>query len=127
DLPLIGPLFAATFGKLIKRDRYMHEDEWRGPGNSVRASEKGFGERYATELGESPGGLPISPGKASQVFGEQMYRFQEQIGFPGFIASSFKERLTGSQEFFDQTPQLESAGRIGSIERDIWDRELGGF
>lgn len=49
----------------------------------------------------------------------------EMVGLPGFIESSIKEKLTGTQDWFDQFAQLETSRRMGGSERNYWDRELG--
>lgn len=125
DVPLVGPLLANTIGRLIKPPQLMHTEEWLGPEGSTRADYPRFGTRYATDIGEMPGGAPVSPYSPSQGVGEQIYRMTEMIGLPGFLSSVVKENLTGSQDWFDQKKQLESARRIDSTERWFWDQELG--
>jgi hypothetical protein len=125
DIPLIGPLLANTIGRFIKPPKLMHTEEWKGPEGSTKADYPKFGARYAMELGEMPGGAPISPYDPSQVAGEQIYRMSEMVGLPGFLGSAMKEKLTGSQDWFDQYKQLESARRIDGMERWYWDQELG--
>ena len=126
DIPFIGPVLAGTIGRLIKPPMLMHTEEW--------ASDKGvlgkfprFGTRIATELGEVPGGTPVSPYGAEGVVGEQIYRMTEMIGLPGFSMVSMKEKITGTGDTFDQLEQLESARRMAGFERYYWDLELGGL
>lgn len=126
DIPLIGPLLANTVGRLIKPPKLMHQEEWKR-GNKTLVQGKSFGDRVATELGQGPGGQPISPYDPTQTFGEQVYRMTEMIGLPGFMMTSLKEKLTGRQDFFDQTPQLESSRRMFGAEKGYWDLELGGM
>lgn len=125
DVPLVGPLLANTIGKMIKPPKLMHTDEWMGSGGATKSDYPRFGERIATEMGQVPGGAPISPYSPTQAFGEQTYRMTEMVGLPGFLESTLKEKLTGSQDWFDQYKQLESARRIDSMERWYWDQELG--
>jgi hypothetical protein len=126
DVPLVGPLLAATVGRLIKPERLMHTEEWLTEQGAV-AQPPGFGARVATEIGQKPPGLPVSPYTIPQTVGEQAYRFTEMIGLPGFVMTSVKERLTGTPELFDQVRQLESARRMAGYEREYWDLELGGM
>lgn len=126
DVPFIGPLLSNTLGRLIKPLRVMHTEEWVGK-EGVVAEAPGFGERIATEIGETPGGVPESPYGIKGAVGEQIYRLQEMFGLAGFAQVSLKERLTGSGDWFDQITQLESARRIAGFERFYWDLELGGL
>ncbi len=125
DVPLIGGVLANTLGRLIKPPQLMHTEEWQGPGGSTKADYPRFGGRVATDIGEMPGGAPVSPYDTSQTVGDQIYRLSEMVGLPGFMTSAIKERLTGSQDWFDQYKQLESARRIDGMERWYWDQELG--
>ena len=125
DIPLIGPILANTIGRIIKPPQLMHTEEWMGPGGSTKADYPRFGARTATDIGEVPGGAPVSPYEASQTAGEQIYRLSEMVGLPGFLTSAMKEKLTGSQDWFDQQKQLESSRRINGMERWYWDQELG--
>lgn len=125
DVPFIGPLLANTIGRLIKPPKLMHTEEWLSD-QGVKAKAPGFGARIATELGERPGGVPISPYSAEGAIGEQAYRLTEMIGLPGFAMTSIKSALTGTPDLFDQVEQLESARRAFGIERAYWDMEIGG-
>lgn len=127
DVPLIGPLLSATLGRIVKPVRIMHEEEWMRKGKDdieYKEMPARFGEMVAP--GELERGAPISPFGFKGVVGEQTYRLTEAIGLPGFIMTSIKEKLTGSQDLFDQEQQLQGAGNMYSAERDYWDREVGG-
>ncbi len=127
DVPFIGPLLAATVGRLIKPQVYMHRDELTSE-KGVRLPQPGFGGRVVTELGQTPGGIPISPNDPTQVIGEQIYRIgTEMIGLTGFLTAAVKEKLTGSQDWFDQQAQWATSSRIASYEREYWEKELGGL
>lgn len=126
DVPLIGPLLSQTLGRIIKPPQFMHTDEWGG-GSGPVSSFPGYGTRVATEIGESPGGAPISPYGYQGLIGEQVYRMTEMTGLPGFTFESMKEAITGTGSFFEETPQLESARRAFGFERDYWDLQLGGL
>lgn len=125
DVPLIGPVLANTLGRLIKPPKLMHTPEWINQQGQTLVPAGRKGERVATELGEIPGGQPISPYSIQGTVGEQISNLSEMVGLPGFISSVIKEKITGSQDFFDQKAQLESARRIAGTERNYWERELG--
>jgi len=126
DVPLIGPLLANTVGRLIKPPRLMHTEEWINNQGETVVEPGQFGTRIATEIGELPPGQPVSPYSMTSTIGEQMYRMTEMAGLLGYTAGSVKEILTGSDEFFDQASQLESARRMFGKEREYWDLEIGG-
>lgn len=126
DVPLIGPILAGTIGRLIKPTRLMHTEEWLSDKGTL-AEPPQFGQRIATELGQKPGGVPVSPYDTKSIIGEQLYRMTEMMGLPGFSMVSMKETLTGTADVFDQLKQLESARRIAGFERYYWDLELGGL
>lgn len=128
DIPFIGPLLAATVGRLVKPPRLMHTEEWMRPGEggeeeTLRMPLK-FGEKVLP--GELETGSPVSPYGAKGILGEQAYRLTEMIGLPGFTMTSIKESITGTPDLFDQEMQLESARRMYGAEREYWDLELGG-
>lgn len=125
DFPLISPILAATIGRIIKPPLTMHEEEYMRDGEYMHQP-LGFGERRAFELGELEPGTPISPYGEKGVFGEQIYRLQEMGGLWGYIPGAIKQAITGEEGFFTQEQQLESARRMYGVERNIWDRELGG-
>lgn len=126
DVPFVGPILAGTVGRLIKPERLMHEDEWMSlRGTAVEPPR--FGQRVATEIGQTPGGVPESPYNTTGLVGEQVYRLQEMIGLPGFSMMSIKEWLTGTPDWFDQRERLESSRRMTGFERSYWDLELGGL
>jgi hypothetical protein len=127
DVPLLGPLLANTIGRLIKPPRLMHTSEWQNQQGEVVMEPAAFGQRVMTEAGELPTGMPVSPYAPTSALGEQIYRMTEMAGLLGYTATSIKESLTGSQDFFDQAAQLESARRMFGAEREFYDLELGGM
>jgi hypothetical protein len=130
DIPLIGPALAGTVGKLIKPEVYMHEEEWlreRGGELEYKPLPEKFGQDFAADLGQLREGAPISPYSPTQVISEQIYRLSEMVGLPGFMETAIKEKLTGSQDWFDESRQLESARRMSSIPDAFFEEELGGM
>lgn len=128
-IPFLGPLISSTIGKLIKPQVLMHEEEWMRQGASgeteALAPSLKWGETVSP--GEIPKGAPVSPLRPEGIIGEQLERFKDIVGLPGFTWSAIKEAVTGRPGFFDQEMELESAGRITSVARDFYDRELGGM
>lgn len=138
DVPLIGPILAATIGRLVKPPRLMHTDEWMRakvdvetpgepePESAIEYATTPHRYGYKKAPGELPEGRPISPYSAKGVIGEQAYRMTEMIGLPGFSMGAIKEKLTGEETLFAQERQLESAQRMFGAERAYWDLEIGG-
>jgi len=126
DVPFIGPFLAGTIGRLIKPPVLMHTEEWMGE-KGVLAEPPRFGQRVATEVGETPGGMPETPYGIRGIVGEQIYRLQELGGLYGFSMMTMQEKLKGTPDIFDQFKQLESSRRMYGFERQYWDLELGGM
>jgi hypothetical protein len=126
DIPFIGPAVAATFGKLIKPTRFMHQEEWAGQGGYLHVPNIGTNEPSQALGGIAPGD-PVLPTSGKQAVGELAYRMNELRGLTGFMHGAIKEHLTGSQDYFDKSMRLESAERATGAERAYWDLELGGL
>jgi hypothetical protein len=125
DVPFVGPILSATIGRWIKPELYMNTEEWLS-GKGIKAQPPAFGARIATEMGQQAPGIPVSPYDPTQILGEQIYRVgTEMIGLTGFTTATIKEKITGSQDWFDQQAQLESARRIFGMERKYWEMDLG--
>ncbi len=133
DIPLVGPLIAATFGKIMKPPKLMHTDEWmtgegpfrEGSSPTLRMPPR-EGEEYSLGMGEALPGTPANPYSLTKLLGEQVYREQEKAGLLGFLGGSTKTAITGSEGFADQEEILQSARRMFGVERNYWDRDLGG-
>ncbi len=126
DVPIVGPILAATIGRLVKPPQYMHTSEWLSSsgGGVIRAPGR-LGELPPGE-GELDPGTPVSGSGIQQVAGEQLYRLTELTGLVGFSLSTLKKAVTGEEEFFDQEERLQSARRGYGEERRYWDLSLGG-
>ncbi len=126
NIPIVGPLLSSTIGQIIKPTQYYHTDEFLR-GDSYKQPPLGFGQDRAVGLGEELPGTPIPSHGLKSTIGEQVYRMSELTGLPGFLANTIKQKLTGTQDLFDQEPILASADTIDSPARSYWDLSLGGL
>ena len=134
DVPFISA-FAEQIGKLVKPPKLMHTDEWlfqdernaSGDTGVVLHLPEGRDTAPARELGGLPPALPVSPYSVDQQAGDLIYKLNELRGLTGFVHNAVKGELTGSQNYFSNSEQLESSYRAYGLERNYWDRELGGI
>lgn len=118
NVPFIGPILAATIGKLVKPPVRMHE-EWSGDEynvGSTRLQPKG------------PEALP--PAKPKSEFGlrdtvkREALQLSEMVGLPGFIA-----RTLYGNAYPDQKPgqdvYLQGSRMMESASRRYYEKELG--
>lgn len=128
----LGTIWGMTLGRVFKPPVTMHAEEASEGG--VGGLQAGEAVQYGRDVSQAPeanlGGLgpskTVSPYSASFLGGELAYKATESVGLPGFIFSSIKKRLTGSPDFADQEPVLESAADFGSMRDRFWDLGLGG-
>jgi intein/homing endonuclease len=115
DTPILGPILAATIGRILKPPKFMGRDQW-----------------IPEEPEVGPGGLieeesdPIMRTGIEGTIGEQLYRLTEAMGLPGFALSSLKERLTGKETFFEKD-QWATPSLVSGTEPSWWSLELGGM
>ena len=128
DIPFVGPILAATVGRLVKPAKLMHTEDWMGGegGDSTVRMPLKYQQEDLSAMGEVGPGSPISPYGFKGTVGEQAYRLTEMVGLPGFTMTAIKEAITGTPDVFDQEMQLESARRMYGAERGLWDLDLGG-
>ena len=128
DVAFLGPVLSNTIGRLIKPAQYMHSEEWRrNDGEEVKVEPSSFGRAYATELGETPGGLPVAPSGFTQTINKLFYHLTEQAGLWGYALESGIDELTGTPGIFDQYKVMSSFGEVTSVSRDFYDLGLGGM
>ena len=117
NVPLVGPLLAATIGKLVKPPVLMHEGEWSPDKYTL----------YSPRLEPGPDGLP--PQKAVPEYGagdvarRQAQIAMEFIGLPGFLMQSAQNRATRNSGP-DQV-LLEGSRQMTNVSREYYERELG--
>lgn len=117
DFPVVGPVLAATVGRLIKPPVKMGVNEWM-PERGVGAAPDGYMNLPAEE--------PIERTSLKATIGEQFYRLSEMFGMPGFAMQAITERLTGASLPFSQD-QYATSSLVAGIEPSWWSLELGGL
>lgn len=125
DVPLVGPILAATVGRLIKSPIKMHTDEYKKDGEYLYQP-PGFGKHIATELGEVGPGAPINPYGVRATISNQFNRFSEMTGLWGFFGRSGLKATIGQSSPFAEEQRLQSSRTMFGMTRDVWDRDLGG-
>lgn len=119
NVPLIGPLLAATVGKLVKPPVRMHADQWDGKDYTL----------YSSRL-EPRGPDAIAPPAPKDEFGlgrvldREATIFSEYTGLYGFLARSawnkaFPDQDRGKDVYFQGSRQMESTSRR------YYEKELG--
>ena len=128
DIPFIGPLVAATFGKLVKPRKAVRPEEWNLGGGTYAAEEDlRPEERPAYELGGIGPGAPVSPEDPSQLFNKLTYRRREAIGLIGFAEGAMQKALTGREEVFQNLETMATMGKETGSEYWLWKHmNLGG-
>lgn len=147
EVPLIGPLIAATIGKVVKPPKTMHQEflETGGQEYNDIASQTYPFANPPPMLHEGLGMMKHSKGVRkmggrSSLYGTFQYgktklwahsagedflqNVQNFAGLPGFLGESISERLLDKPTVM---PTLETAGRIASQSRAYFDANLGGM
>lgn len=139
----IGPIVAATIGRVIKPKKLMHREFYEG--DTVQGDSEVSAVRPPSYK-ESRGmmlGKTFSPrstaGKAAfmgtnvysgtKMYGQQIAdrvldNFESALGLLGFAQNTVRNSLVPSNTV---TPTLETAGRIASQSRSYYDMNLGGL
>lgn len=144
EIPLIGPLIAGTFGRIMKPPKTMHQEFLEGSNDQLARDTYPFANPPPT-VAEGLGmmhhnwGLRTMRGRStlfgtfqykdptpwSSAFAEEtLYNIQNFAGLKGFLAGSISERIFNRPLVM---PTLETAGRIASQSRAFYDKNLGGL
>lgn len=127
DIPFIGPLVAATVGKILKPRKLVRPDEWLNPDGTVKHHPKREDLEPVYELGGLQAGTPVMPDEGTQLFNELMYRRREAVGLAGFAEGAIEKQFTGREEVFENKQTLATMGAELSSESWLWDHlNLGG-
>jgi hypothetical protein len=145
EVPVIGSILANTVGRIIKPQKTMHQEFLyndltdHGPDENApfAISPPSYGAqkvmmrskapiRSTAGIANSGGEIILPPGKAwSETASEDfLYDMQSFAGLPGFIAGSVSQRIFGKETVI---PTLEQAGRMASMSRSFYDKNLGGM
>ncbi len=116
DTPVLGPILAATIGRILKPPKIMGRDEWLP--EKLEQGPAGMMESPATE--------PIMRTSLKGTIGEQGYRLTELIGLPGFTLQSIKEKITGTPTFFEED-QWATPSLVAGAEPSWWSLDMGGM
>lgn len=128
DIPFIGPLIAATIGKIIKPRKVVRPEEWdMGGGKYVPEPDLREEEKPAYELGGIGPGAPVSPDEVSQLFNKLTYRRREAVGLIGFAEGAIHNAITGREEVLDNLDTMATMGKETGSEYWLWKHlNLGG-
>lgn len=121
DIPFIGPLVAATIGKLLKPQKLIRPDEWMTSQGPIAAEPNTSEEAPAYELGGLKPGAPVSPtADKSNIFNKMNYLRREAVGLPGFMEASINKAITGREEMFPMETEIGSMGKETGSEYWLW-------
>lgn len=119
NIPLIGPLLAATIGRLVKPPRRMHEAEWDGKDYTL------FSPRVEPR---GPNGLaPAAPKEEfglADVFNRETEQAAEFTGLSGFLAKTFLNKARNNNGF-GKTVYYEGSRQLTSWSRKYYDEQVG--
>ena len=128
NVPFVGPILAATVGRLFKPPRLMHTEDMYNEQGQIREMPLRSGERGPISgLGEKGAGMPLNPYGAKNTISESVWRMREMVGLWGWLPGAIKENITGTEGIFDQETRLQSASEMYSLSRDFYEEELGGM
>jgi hypothetical protein len=128
DIPFVGPLVAATVGKLLKPRKLIRQEEWALGGGEYKHRPKDKDLEPAYELGGLGPGAPVDPEEATQVFNELMYKRREAVGLVGFAEGAIQKAITGREETFANLQTMSTMGKETGSEYWLWSHlNLGGF
>lgn len=119
NVPLVGPLLAATVGKLVKPPVFMHEDEWDRKDYSL----------YSTRL-EPRGDNALPPPEPGDEFSlweatkSEILAGTEFPGLPGFITRSIYNAVVPDTNKGHKT-FLQGSRQMDNFSRRYYEAELG--
>lgn len=145
EVPVIGSLLAGTIGRIVKPEKTMHQDflyadthtdHGPNPNSPFAITPPSYGStkvlmgarspvRSTAGVANSGGQIILPKGKAwSETAAEDfLYDIRNFAGLKGFMSGAITERIFGKETVI---PTLEQAGRISSMSRAFYDKNLGG-
>jgi hypothetical protein len=129
SIPIIGPAFAATIGRLIKPRKKLHSDYFYKdtllePGKFT-AMRGEFGTSGLTQQQRRPSA--VSNLRLDQAVGKQIDILRDFTGLPGFLLGAIKGKITGDADFFSSKRQIATSADMDSYERGYYDLRMGGI
>lgn len=119
-MSIFGPAYEVTLGRALKAPMKMHEGEL----NAKIGLDQG---KYPVSSGLGGYGAdPISANSSQSLIRKQWNSLTEAMGLRGFVAGTFKEKITGEMEMGGYNPELASASDMDSISRSFYDLQIGG-
>jgi hypothetical protein len=120
NVPLVGPLLAATIGKFVKPPVRMHEEEWDGQQYSL----------YSPRLEpKGPDALPPPLPKDEFSLGNALKKetniFAEYTGLYGFIAKSTYQGLFPDTNSLGKEVDYQGSRQLDNFSRRYYEKELG--
>jgi hypothetical protein len=115
DFPVLGPVMAATIGRIIKPPRFQGRNQWLP--EELEEGPRG--------MRETPGDEPIQRVGLRGTISEQFYRLTELAGLPGFALSAVKGKVTGSEGFFEGR-RWATASQVSGVQPAYWSLDIGG-
>ena len=127
DVPFIGPLLAATVGKILKPRKLIRPEEWMLGEDKFKHHPGRPESEPAYELGGLLPGAPVMPDEPGQLFNELMYRRREAIGLVGFAEGAIQKAITDREEFAPNEQTFATMGKETGSEYWLWKHlNLGG-
>jgi hypothetical protein len=119
-VPLVGPILAATIGRLVKPTVRMHEKEWDGKEYTL----------YSPRLeprgpGALPPPLPKDEYSLGNVFSKEANIFAEYTGLYGFVAKSAYQGLFPNTNSLGKEVDYQGSRQLDSFTRRYYEKELG--
>lgn len=145
EVPIIGSALAATIGRIIKPPKTMHQEflyadqTQHGPsanspfaitppsyGTSKILMQSKSHLRNSAGITSNDGQvvLPKGMGWSERASEDFLYDIESFAGLKGFMAGTMSDRIFGQDTVM---PTLEHAGRIASMSRSYYDKNLGGM
>ncbi len=120
NVPLIGPLLAATIGKAIKPPIRMHEDEWH-QGQDYTLYSNRLEPRGPEAL---PVSEPVEEFSLWHAFKREAFTMTDFIGLPGFIMRSAFGAAYPTQGR-KQDVYLQGSRQMTSTSKAYYEKSLG--
>ena len=120
NVPLVGPILAATIGKLVKPVVRMHEEQWDGTDYSL------YSPRLEPRGPDAlPPPLPEDEYSLGNVFKKEANIFAEYTGLYGFVAKSAYQGLFPNTNSLGKEVDFQGSRQIDNFSRRYYEKELG--